>query len=104
MIQLDLSYLFGGAALSAVVLLLTSYVFNYLVTYRQFQSIPGPIFAKFSNLWVSYVQFYGDTVDAVDKLHAKHGKIVRIQPNHISIAHESAVQAVYGHGNGCLKS
>jgi len=41
---------------------------------------------------------------SVDEAHKKYGKLVRIQPDHVSIADESAIQDVYGHGNGFLKS
>ncbi len=40
---------------------------------------------------------------AVDDLHKKYGKVVRIQPNHVSIADDSAINTIYGHGNGFLK-
>jgi len=41
---------------------------------------------------------------AVDGMHKKLGKVVRIQPNHVSIADDSAIQTIYGHGNGFLKA
>lgn len=46
----------------------------------------------------------GRRYKSVDEQHKKHGKVVRIQPNHVSIADETAINAVYGHGNGFLKS
>lgn len=41
---------------------------------------------------------------AVHEAHAKYGKLVRIQPHHVSIADADAIPQVYGHGNGFLKS
>lgn len=41
---------------------------------------------------------------AVDHAHKKLGKVVRIQPNHVSIADDAAIQTIYGHGNGFLKA
>ncbi|KAK5084291.1 hypothetical protein LTR05_005367 [Lithohypha guttulata] len=41
---------------------------------------------------------------AVDECHKKYGKVVRIQPNHVSIADDSAINIIYGHGNGFLKA
>lgn len=32
------------------------------------------------------------------------GPLVRLAPNHVSIAHPSALQIIYAHGNGALKS
>jgi benzoate 4-monooxygenase len=29
---------------------------------------------------------------------------VRIQPNHVSVADDKAIPAIYGHGNGFLKA
>lgn len=40
----------------------------------------------------------------VDKAHQKYGKLVRIQPDHVSVADSDAIQTIYGHGNGFLKS
>ncbi|KAF2836261.1 putative benzoate 4-monooxygenase [Patellaria atrata CBS 101060] len=40
----------------------------------------------------------------MDEAHRKYGKLVRIQPNHVSIADPNAIQIIYGHGNGFLKS
>ncbi len=40
----------------------------------------------------------------VDLGHKTTGPIVRIAPNHISIADPEALNVVYGHGNGTLKS
>ncbi|KAF8348539.1 cytochrome P450 monooxygenase [Amanita rubescens] len=36
--------------------------------------------------------------------HQKYGPIVRIAPNHISVADPEALNSIYGHGNGALKS
>jgi benzoate 4-monooxygenase len=37
-------------------------------------------------------------------MHEKYGKFVRIAPNHLSISDPAALQIVYAHGNGSLKS
>jgi benzoate 4-monooxygenase len=39
----------------------------------------------------------------VDEAHKKYGKLVRIQPDHVSIADADAIQIIYAHGNGFLK-
>lgn len=65
--------------------------------------IPGPPLAAFTNLWLLYQCRRGRRYQAVDDLHKKYGKVVRIQPHHVSIADVDAINAIYGHGNGFLK-
>jgi benzoate 4-monooxygenase len=65
--------------------------------------ISGPFPASFSNLWLMYQCRRGRRYLAVHEAHERHGKFVRIQPHHVSIADVDAIQIVYGHGNGFLK-
>lgn len=67
-------------------------------------AVPGPFVAKFSNLWLLYWSRQAQRSINVDKAHKQYGKIVRIQPNHISVADDGHIQTIYGHGNGFLKS
>ncbi|KAF7510923.1 hypothetical protein GJ744_005753 [Endocarpon pusillum] len=46
----------------------------------------------------------GRRYKTVDDVHKRLGPVVRIQPNHVSIADPDAIQSVYGHGNGFTKS
>ncbi|KAK0720210.1 cytochrome P450 [Lasiosphaeris hirsuta] len=80
------------------------YVFPYLVTYKHLKGIPAPFPAQFSNLWLLRVCRRGHRYKTVDRLHKELGPVVRIQPNHVSINDDDAIQAIYGHGNGFLKS
>jgi len=79
------------------------YVVPHFTTYACLRSIPGPITAKFSNIWLALSARQGQKFAAVDWAHRKYGKIVRVGFNHVSIADERALQVVYGHGNGFLK-
>ncbi|KAF2730192.1 cytochrome P450 [Polyplosphaeria fusca] len=82
-------------------------VLYYLLPYLRnwsIRSIPGPFPAQFSNLWLLWQCRQGKRYLAVDAAHKKHGKLVRIQPNHVSVADVDAIQQIYGHGNGFLKS
>jgi len=88
-------------------LLLVIPVFYYLLPYlrnRSIRDIPGPFAAKFTNLWLLWQCRNGRRFLAVNEAHKKYGSLVRIQPNHVSIADDSAIQAIYGHGNGFLKA
>lgn len=66
--------------------------------------IPGPLLAKLSNLWLMYQCRRGKRYLAVHAAHEKYGKVLRIAPNHISIADASAIPVIYGHGKGLLKA
>ena len=79
------------------------YIYPYFVTYRSLYHVPGPFIAKFSNIWVGLSARRGQKYAAVDSAHRKYGKVVRIGFNNVSIADESALNIVYGHGNGFLK-
>ncbi|KAK4212553.1 cytochrome P450 [Rhypophila decipiens] len=83
---------------------LFSYLFPYFVTYRHLRKIPSPFPAQFSDLWLLSVVRRGNRYQRVDELHKKLGPVVRIQPNHVSINDDNAIQIIYGHGNGFLKS
>lgn len=48
--------------------------------------IPGPLFAKFSDFWLMLQTKRGNKFEVVNELHKKHGKFVRLAPNHVSIA------------------
>ena len=78
----------------------------YLLPYIRLHAIrviPGPFFAKFSNLWLLVQCRRGKRFASVDAAHRRYGKLVRIQPNHVSIADSEAIQVVYSHGGGWLK-
>ena len=79
----------------------------YLLPYirnNSLRKVPGPFAAKFSNLWLMYACRRGKRYKIVDEAHKKYGKVMRIQPNHVSIADPDAIQIIYAHGNGFLKS
>lgn len=79
------------------------YIVPYFTTYKSHRNIPGPFFAKFSNIWLALHAKSGKKFAAVDAAHKKYGKIVRVGYNFISIADERGLQTVYAHGNGFLK-
>jgi benzoate 4-monooxygenase len=80
------------------------YLIPYLTSNTALKKVPGPFAAKFSNLWLLAQARQGKRYLSVNEAHKKWGKVVRIQPDHVSITDESAIPIVYGHGNGFLKS
>ncbi|KAJ5983857.1 hypothetical protein N7481_005956 [Penicillium waksmanii] len=79
------------------------YILPYFTTYRHINKVPGPFSASFSNIWIGLSARRGRKYAAVDWAHRQYGKVVRIGFNHVSIADETALKIVYGHGNGFLK-
>ncbi|BDD62610.1 hypothetical protein MPDQ_007305 [Monascus purpureus] len=98
-----LSVLLSPYALVAAIILY--YLVPYLQRWR-LRDIPsaGGGLAAFTNLWLLYQARKGRRYLAVDEAHKKYGKMVRIQPNHVSVADDAAINAIYGHGNGFLKT
>src|SRR3569833_336025 len=84
--------------------LLCYYLYPYYVTHGHLRRIAAPFPAQFTNLWLLLACRRGKRYLVVVEVHRKLGPVVRIQPNHISIADDEAIQAIYGHGNGFLKS
>ncbi|RLL94958.1 hypothetical protein CFD26_104894 [Aspergillus turcosus] len=87
----------------SIVAIAAYYILPYLARWSWI-GIPAPFPASFSNLWLLYQCRRRRRYLAVDHAHEKYGKIVRIQPHHVSIADVAAIRAIYGHGNGLLKS
>ncbi|KAF3771129.1 cytochrome P450 [Cryphonectria parasitica EP155] len=92
------------ALLAAPILLAVYYLYPYLVTNGHLRDIPAPFPAQFTNLWLLSTCRRGNRYEVVDQLHKKLGPLVRIQPDHVSVADDEAIQIIYGHGNGFLKS
>lgn len=67
-------------------------------------AIPGPVAAKFSDFWLVRQSMKGKRFEVVHDLHKKHGKFVRIAPNHVSIADPNCLDSIYGHAKGTLKT
>ncbi|KAG8931239.1 hypothetical protein FRC02_003013 [Tulasnella sp. 418] len=68
------------------------------------KNITGPWLAQFSDFWLASKASTGKRFEVVHEQHKKYGKIVRIAPNHISISDPDALQVIYAHGNGTLKT
>lgn len=98
--------MFLSAFLTPYALLVLSLLYYLLPYLRQkaLIAIPAPFPAQFTNLWLMWQARHGRRYLAVDAAHKKYGKVVRIQPNHVSIADPDAIQIIYGHGNGFLKA
>jgi benzoate 4-monooxygenase len=90
-----------ATALVSVVLV---HVVPYLWDANRMRQYPGPFWAKFSHVWLGYISSQGHRSEVIHELHKKYGPYVRIAPDQVSIADPDALQIVYAHGNGALKS
>jgi len=94
--------------LCAIVGIIAYHIIEYLrdpYEYNSPTSIPGPWIAKLSDVWLARKAALGSRSREVHQLHQRYGKVVRIAPNHISIAEPEALHTIYAHGiNGSLKS
>ncbi|KAF8748939.1 Cytochrome P450 monooxygenase [Rhizoctonia solani] len=91
--------------ITAATLLIAYYFVPYLRDpYGYRGRFSGPLAASFSNWWLARSTQSGHHSENIHELHEKYGKFVRIGPNHISIADPNALEGVYGHSSGVLKS
>jgi hypothetical protein len=84
------------AVAGAVLTLAALYIFSRVLwTSWSIRCIPGPFWARFTNLQRLYWVKTGKAHDIHYKLHEKYGKFVRIGPNVISISDPAALTTVY---------
>lgn len=60
------------------------------------KEIPGPFFARFSNLWRLIETWRGHYERTVQDLHRRHGNIVRIGPKIVSLTDPDVIESIYG--------
>ncbi|OLN97617.1 Pisatin demethylase 2 [Colletotrichum chlorophyti] len=68
------------------------------------RSVPGPLLARFTNLWYLQRVKQGRFEEVNIALHKKHGSVVRYGPNRYSIDDVEASKIIYGHGTQFAKS
>ncbi|CAG9947538.1 unnamed protein product [Clonostachys rosea f. rosea IK726] len=104
---------YGGASVvlmnvSALFLTLLLGLFASMLIYRtgfhRLRLFPGPRLARISSIYATRMAMKRlKYFDEVDQLHKLYGDFVRIGPNHLSVAHPAAVQAVHSSSSRCLK-
>ncbi|KAL5337114.1 cytochrome P450 [Aspergillus crustosus] len=88
-------------------LLLAHHILSLLhTTYkaRTLQSIPGPVWTRFTRLWYFRRLWNGHFETDNIALHKKYGPIVRVAPDHYSINDRAALKTIYGAGTKFAKS
>jgi hypothetical protein len=89
---IDLSPLFP----LVLTLLTLSYYLLTKATNSALRSIPGPRLAAYTKLWRLCDVYKGRSHLTAIALHAKHGKLVRIAPNVISVSDPEEIPKIYG--------
>ncbi|KAI8454518.1 cytochrome P450 [Phakopsora pachyrhizi] len=100
MFTLISGFVFCLACLSPVVIA----VVNYFKDQHGLKRFPGPFLAKFSRIWLARAARTRKRYSIIHDLHKKHGSIVRIAPDELSIADVDALDIVMGHGTKHTKS
>ncbi|KAJ5392309.1 hypothetical protein N7509_007799, partial [Penicillium cosmopolitanum] len=75
--------------------------------YRMFmhplRKIPGPTLAKITELWRTGRYFRGKWHEDILECHRKHGPVVRLSPNEVSIVSPDLIKTAFGYSTGTVK-
>lgn len=89
-----------GVRLILLALLCTVTFLTAALIYRLFfaplSTIPGPKFTAVTHLWLMYHEFKGDRTVQIDKLHSRHGPVVRVSPDEVSFNNHEGLREIYG--------
>lgn len=80
-------------AIGCAVLFVTKLLWE--LCFSPLSAFPGPIVAKFTNIWRAIAASRGDVDTTNIELHRKYGSAVRIGPNCISLSDPKMIRAVY---------
>jgi hypothetical protein len=67
------------------------------------RDIPGPVLARFTDLWRLYFVSDGRAHENYGELHQKYGPIVRMAPKVVDISEPSVIPIIYGAGSAYSK-
>ena len=66
-------------------------------------TIPGPLLASYTDLWRFFLVWNRRPEVAHISLHQKHGLLVRLGPNSVSVSDPEAIKVIYGIGSSHTK-
>lgn len=75
----------------------------YSILFHPLRNVPGPFFAKFTELWRTSRYLAGNWHYDICELHRKYGPVVRLSPNEVSFVDKEALTKLYGHSTGTKK-
>ncbi|KAL7936156.1 cytochrome P450 [Trichoderma chlorosporum] len=76
----------------------------YQCFFSPLASFPGPFAAKLTKAWRAYATYRGRWHRDMIDLHRRHGSVVRIGPNELSIADPEAFKTIYRTNRAFVKS
>ena len=89
-------------SLTSLILVVTLYAIYHVFT-DTLKAFPGPLFARFTNLWRMYVSSLGHAPLVNRKLHDRFGPAVRMGPNMISLSDVELIKTVYANDEQYIK-
>jgi hypothetical protein len=89
-------------AVYIIAFLLLLYIYH-LYFHNGLNRYPGPLLAKFTDLWRLLDVWGRQPHETHIALHRKHGDVVRIGPNTLSFSSPAAAKVIYGLNNGFTK-
>ncbi|KAK2766812.1 hypothetical protein FQN54_006126 [Arachnomyces sp. PD_36] len=89
----DLQQLGFQLAVGCAVLFVTKFLWE--LSFSSLSAFPGPIAAKFTNIWRAIAVIRGDVDKTNIQLHRQYGPAVRFGPNCISLSDPNMIRAVY---------
>ncbi|KAH8808618.1 cytochrome P450 [Xylogone sp. PMI_703] len=87
---------------SLLIIVLSSLIWGYLKS--PLKDIPGPFFAKFTNLWRFFDTYSGRPELTQRILHERYGNAVRLGPNIVSLSDPSLIRTIYSSKGEFIKS
>ena len=86
---------------AAATVLVAHLVLTYLTS--PVKHIPGPLLAKFTNLWRFFNVWGGESQHSQTKMHERHGSLVAIGPNCVTTNDANLIRTIYTVRNPWLK-
>lgn len=68
----------------------------YVALFSPYARLPGPLIARYSNLWRIRTVLSGQAPYNFQKLHEQYGPLVRTGPTHVSVSDPSLIPVIYG--------
>jgi hypothetical protein len=88
-------------AVCVVAFVFVQYISAYLAS--PLKKIPGPLLAKYSNLWRFWNHYSQTHIETQKELHKRYGSTVRLGPNTVSLADPSLVKTIYSTRGNFIK-
>lgn len=81
------------------------FIRRFVISYIQspLKKLPGPFLARFTNVWRLWNHFIKSHIETQQRLHSKHGPVVRLGPNTVSVTDPDLIKTIYSARGTFLK-